>query len=147
MIEDQQEAGRDNVRSLWPRWNGLHMCCNGHLDNGMQRCESELNLKVGPSSDCKLKLICMKLESLVIADHHAAVNLFLNLVHTARHATKTGGGRRRLKTERQEKKKNTHEKYGLTPLLYFFFFIRGLEVRQSVDSSFRNWGEVVTGLW
>ena len=29
----------------------------------------------------------MKLESLVIADQHAAVNTFPGLVHTARHAT------------------------------------------------------------
>ena len=30
----------------------------------------------------------MKLESLVIADQHAAVNTFPGLVHTARHITK-----------------------------------------------------------
>jgi hypothetical protein len=30
----------------------------------------------------------MKLESLVIADQHAAVNTFPGLVHTARHTTK-----------------------------------------------------------
>ena len=38
------------------------------------------------SSDCTLQLECMKLESLVIADQHAAVNTFPGLVHTARHA-------------------------------------------------------------
>ncbi len=32
----------------------------------------------------------MKLESLVIADQHAAVNTFPGLVHTARHTTKVG---------------------------------------------------------
>ncbi len=32
----------------------------------------------------------MKLESLVIADQHAAVNTFPGLVHTARHTTKAG---------------------------------------------------------
>ena len=37
------------------------------------------------SSDCTLQLECMKLESLVIADQHAAVNTFTGLVHTARH--------------------------------------------------------------
>ncbi|CAN0346362.1 unnamed protein product, partial [Ectocarpus fasciculatus] len=37
------------------------------------------------SSDCTLQLECMKLESLVIADQHAAVNTFPGLVHTARH--------------------------------------------------------------
>ena len=40
------------------------------------------------SSDCSLQLDCMKLESLVIADQHAAVNTFPGLVHTARHITK-----------------------------------------------------------
>ena len=37
------------------------------------------------SSDCSLQLENMKLESLVIADQHAAVNTFPGLVHTARH--------------------------------------------------------------
>ncbi len=41
--------------------------------------------KAGPSSDCSLQLDCTKLESLVIADQHAAVNTFPGLVHTARH--------------------------------------------------------------
>ena len=36
------------------------------------------------SSDCSLQLDCMKSESLVIADQHAAVNTFPGLVHTAR---------------------------------------------------------------
>ena len=38
------------------------------------------------SSDCGLKLAHMKLESLVIVDQHATVNLYTDLVHTARHA-------------------------------------------------------------
>ncbi len=42
------------------------------------------------SSDCRLQLACMKLESLVIAGQHTAVNVFLSLVHTARQATKVG---------------------------------------------------------
>ena len=37
----------------------------------------------------------MKLESLVIADQHAAVNTFPGLVHTARHTTKVGCTRSR----------------------------------------------------
>ncbi len=41
--------------------------------------------KTGLSSDCTLQLEYMKLESLVIADQHAAVNTFPGLVHTARH--------------------------------------------------------------
>ncbi len=40
------------------------------------------------SSDCSLQLDCMKVESLVIADQHAAVNTFPGLAHTARHTTK-----------------------------------------------------------
>jgi hypothetical protein len=37
------------------------------------------------SSDRSLQLGSVKLESLVIADQHAAVNTFSGLVHTARH--------------------------------------------------------------
>ena len=44
--------------------------------------------KTGLSSDCGLQLDHMKVESLVIADQHAAVNTFPGLVHTARHTTK-----------------------------------------------------------
>ncbi len=46
--------------------------------------------KTGLSSDCRLQPACMKLESLVMADQHAAVNTFPGLVHTARHITKVG---------------------------------------------------------
>ena len=51
--------------------------------------------KVRLSSDCRLQLACMKLESLVIADQHAAVNTFPGLVHTARQAMEAGGARSR----------------------------------------------------
>ncbi len=51
------------------------------------------SLKAGPSSDCSLQLDCMKVESLVIADQHAAVNTFPGIVHTARQTTKVGGTR------------------------------------------------------
>jgi hypothetical protein len=44
------------------------------------------SLKGYLSSDCTLQLECMKSESLVIADQHAAVNTFSGLVHTARQA-------------------------------------------------------------
>jgi hypothetical protein len=37
------------------------------------------------SSDYGLQLAHMKLESLVIAEQHAAVNMLLGFVHTARH--------------------------------------------------------------
>jgi len=39
-----------------------------------------------PSSDCSLQLESMKMESLVIVDQHATVNLYLGLVLPARHA-------------------------------------------------------------
>ena len=42
------------------------------------------------SSDWGQQLDPMKLESLVIADQHAAVNTFPGLVHTARHAMGAG---------------------------------------------------------
>ena len=51
--------------------------------------------KPGLSSDCRLQLACMKAESLVTADQHAAVNTFPGLVHTARHTTKVRHARSR----------------------------------------------------
>ncbi len=42
------------------------------------------------SSDWSLQLDSMKVELLVIADQHAAVNTFPGLVHTARHTTEAG---------------------------------------------------------
>ena len=58
---------------------------------GTKRCNParvSKSQKTGLSSDCRLQLACMKLESLVIADQNAAVNTFPGLVHTARHITK-----------------------------------------------------------
>ncbi len=46
--------------------------------------------KAGLSSDCSLQLDYMKLESLVIAYQHDAVNTFPGLVHTARQVTRVG---------------------------------------------------------
>ena len=51
--------------------------------------------KAGLSSDRSLQLDSVKLESLVIADQHAAVNTFPGLVHTARQAMGVGGTRSR----------------------------------------------------
>ena len=51
--------------------------------------------KTNPSSDCRLQLAYMKLESLVIADQNAAVNTFPGLVHTARHTMGVGSTRSR----------------------------------------------------
>ena len=53
------------------------------------------------SSDCRLQLAYMKLESLVIADQHAAVNTFPGLVHTARHTMGVGSTRRRCANRKE----------------------------------------------
>ena len=47
------------------------------------------------SSDWSLQLDSMKVESLVIAHQHGAVNTFPGLVHTARHTTRVGDTRSR----------------------------------------------------
>ena len=91
---DILEEGGDDVKSAWPLWAGPHTCYNGNY-NGKQGCKAERIRKDCLSSDCSLQLGNMKLESLVIADQHAAVNVFLSLVHTARQATKAGGIRSR----------------------------------------------------
>ena len=53
------------------------------------------SLKAVLSSDCSLQLDCTKLESLVIANQHVAVNTFSGLVHTARHTMRVGNTRSR----------------------------------------------------
>jgi hypothetical protein len=80
---DKPEEGRDDVKSSWPLWAGLHTCYNGG-DKGEQKSNLERILKSRLSSDCPLQLEGMKLESLVIVDQHATVNTFPGLVHTAR---------------------------------------------------------------
>ncbi len=63
---------------------------------GTNRCEparGSQSEKAGLSSDWSLQLDSMKLESLVIADHNAAVNTFPGLVHTARHTMGVGSTR------------------------------------------------------
>ena len=67
----------------------------------MRRGDPEPIPKNRPSSDCTLQLECMKLESLVIADQHAAVNTFPGLVHTARHAMGVGSTRKRCANRKE----------------------------------------------
>ena len=55
------------------------------VNKGKQYREMEQTPKNGLSSDRRLQPACVKLELLVIADQHAAVNTFPGLVHTARH--------------------------------------------------------------
>ena len=84
-----REEGGDDVKSSWPLRAGLHTCYNGG-DSGQQRGDPSQISKSRLSSDWGLQLDPMKLESLVIADQHAAVNTFPGLVHTARHTMGVG---------------------------------------------------------
>ncbi len=54
------------------------------------------------STDWSLQLDSMKVESLVIADQHAAVNPFPGLVHTARQAMEAGSTRSRLSNRKED---------------------------------------------
>ncbi|KAH0709154.1 hypothetical protein KY284_010581 [Solanum tuberosum] len=82
-------CGGDDVKSAWPLWAGPHTCYNGNY-NGKQGCKAERIRKDCLSSDCSLQLGNMKLESLVIADQHAVVNMYPGPVHIARHTLGIG---------------------------------------------------------
>jgi hypothetical protein len=86
---DKPEEGGDDVKSSWPLRVGLETCYNGN-DSGQQHGNVKLISKSCLSSDCPLQLEGMKLESLVIANQHVAVNTFPGLVHTARHTMGVG---------------------------------------------------------
>ena len=62
-------------------------------NRGKQDSDVERIPKRRLSSDCRLQLACMKMELLVIADQHAAVNTFPGFVHTARQTMKVGNTR------------------------------------------------------
>ncbi len=65
---------------------------------GTERCEAVRRSgtqKAHRSSDRSLKPDSVKLESLVIAHQHGAVNTFPGLVHTARHTIRAGDTRSR----------------------------------------------------
>ena len=89
-----REEGGDDVKSSWPLCPGLHTCYNGRY-NGLRNRKVKRIQKADLSTDWSLQLDSMKVESLVIADQHAAVNTFPGLVHTARHITKVGCTRSR----------------------------------------------------
>ena len=61
---DKAEEGGDDVKSVRPLRLGLHTCYNGRYNRLLDR-KVELILKTGPSSDWRLQLASMKLESLV----------------------------------------------------------------------------------
>ena len=60
---------------------------------GSQPARGRQSHKAGLSSDCRLKLACMKLESLVMVGQHTTVNTFPGLVHTARQTMKVANTR------------------------------------------------------
>ena len=62
---------------------------------GREAARRSQSQKTDRSPDCSLQLDCMKSESLVIADQHAAVNTFPGLVHTARQTMGVGFTRSR----------------------------------------------------
>ena len=62
---------------------------------GCEPARGSQSQKAALSSDRSLQLDSVKVESLVIADQHAAVNTFSGLVHTARHTTEAGNTRSR----------------------------------------------------
>ncbi len=83
------EEGGDDVKSAWSLCPGLHTRYNGWY-NRLPHREMELIPKASLSSDCSLQLDCMKVELLVTARQHGAVNAFPGLVHTARHIMEVG---------------------------------------------------------
>ena len=86
------------------------------VNRGMQSREVERTPKSRLSSDRRLQLACVKSESLVIADQHAAVNTFPGLVHTARHTMGVDSTRSR----------------------------RGNRKEPAAEGEINDWGEVVT---
>ena len=62
-------------------------------NKGKQCGDAKQISKNSPSSDCRLKLACMKVELLVIANQNVAVNTFPGLVHTARQTMRVGNAR------------------------------------------------------
>ena len=64
------------------------------------------------SPDWSLKPDSMKLESLVIAHQHGAVNTFPGLVHTARHTIRVGGTRSRQSNRKEDAVEGTFREGG-----------------------------------
>ena len=86
------------------------------INRGKQYSDVEQTPKNVLSSDCRLQPACMKMELLVIADQHAAVNTFPGLVHTASHTMGVCNTRSLLPNRKEG----------------------------AAEGGFDNWGEVVT---
>ena len=72
------------------------------INRGKQSREAEQIPKNDLSSDRRLQPACVKLELLVIADQHAAVNTFPGLVQTARHTMGVGNTQSRSSNLRED---------------------------------------------
>ncbi len=68
---------------------------------GSETARSSQSQKTGLSTNCSLQLDYMKLELLVNADQHAALNTFPGLVHTARHTMRVRKTRQRCANLRE----------------------------------------------
>jgi hypothetical protein len=84
------EEGGDDVKSARPLHPGRHTRYNGRKQRDANPRGGANPIKADLSSDCRLKLACMKVELLVTVGQHTTVNTFPGLVHTARHTTKVG---------------------------------------------------------
>jgi len=80
------EEDEGDGRSVWPESHGLHVAYNGR-DNGLQPRKGKLISQTRPKFGLGAETPPMKLESLVIACHHRAVNTSPLLAHTARQVT------------------------------------------------------------
>ena len=82
---------------------------------GTNRCQpakGSQSEKTGLSSDCRLQLACMKLESLVITYQNDVVNTFPGLVHTARHITKVVCTRSRNSNRKEDSAQGMNHDWG-----------------------------------
>ena len=99
-----------NRRKVWTTSNHHAPYALGYTRVTMARTASSepakasKSLKPCLSSDCSLQLDCMKSESLVNADQHAALNTFPGLVHTARHTMEVDPEVRELTNRKQRPK-------------------------------------------
>jgi len=87
---DNPEEGEDDAKSAWPLTARAAHVIQWLLQwDAMPQGGANL-IKSSLSSDWGLQLDPMKPESLVNAHQHGALNMFLSLVLTARHAKRAG---------------------------------------------------------
>src|SRR5690242_21290259 len=78
LFRSKPEEGGDDVKSSWSLRLGLHTCYNGR-DSGLQMRKHEPIPKPGLSSDWRLQLASMKLESRS-EEHTSELQSHVNLV-------------------------------------------------------------------